>query len=64
MVEGMVARIRAEAGHSCKVVATGELAALVAAETAAIDHIEPHLSLVGLQLMHELNSQPSATARP
>ena len=56
MVEGMVARIRAETGVASKVIATGELAPLVAAETTVIDHIEPHLSLVGLRLMHERNT--------
>ncbi|HVA24885.1 MAG TPA: type III pantothenate kinase, partial [Chloroflexota bacterium] len=55
MVEGMVARIRAETGGCSRVIATGELAPLVAAETAIVDHVEPHLSLIGLRLLHELN---------
>lgn len=55
MVEGMVARIRTEIGCQAKVVATGELAPLLAADTLVIDHLEPHLSLIGLRLMWELN---------
>jgi type III pantothenate kinase len=56
MVEGMVARIRSETGVASKVIATGELADLVAAETAVVDHVEPHLSLIGLRLMWERNA--------
>jgi type III pantothenate kinase len=46
--EGMVARLRAEMGVPAKVVATGGLADIVAAETRVIDAIEPHLVLEGL----------------
>ncbi|HLG71870.1 MAG TPA: type III pantothenate kinase [Chloroflexota bacterium] len=65
MVEGMVARIAAETGKPKCVVATGELAPLVAAETSVIDHVEPHLTLIGLRLMWELNrrDEPAATER-
>lgn len=55
MVEGLLRRIEAETGKPRAVVATGELAPLVAAETHVIDHVEPHLTLTGLRLMHELN---------
>jgi type III pantothenate kinase len=60
MVEGMVARIRAETGHPGQVIATGELAPLVAAETSIVDHLEPHLSLIGLRLLYELNQEAPA----
>jgi type III pantothenate kinase len=55
LVEGLVARIRAELGQSAPVVATGELAPLIAAETSVIDRVEPWLSLIGLRLFHQLN---------
>lgn len=55
LVEGMIARIRAELGSPAIVVATGELAALVAAETTVVDHVEPWLALIGLRLFYELN---------
>lgn len=63
MVEGMVARIRTEIGHDSRVVATGDSAALIAAETAVIERVEPHLSLIGLRLMWELNQEEPATKR-
>jgi type III pantothenate kinase len=37
------------------VVATGELAPLVAAEATVIDKVEPWLALIGLRLFYELN---------
>jgi type III pantothenate kinase len=55
MVEGMVARFRAELGKDMKVVATGGLAEVVAKETQVIDIIAPWLTLEGLRLIWELN---------
>jgi len=55
MVEGMVARFRAELGPTMKVVATGGLAEVVARETEVIDHIAPWLTLDGLRIIWELN---------
>jgi len=56
MVEGMVARFRAELGDDMKVVATGGLAEVVAKETDVIDIISPWLTLDGLRIIWELNS--------
>jgi type III pantothenate kinase len=55
LVEGLVARIKAELGSPVIVVATGELASLVAGETGVIDRVEPWLAHVGLRLFYELN---------
>jgi type III pantothenate kinase len=55
MVEGMVARFRAELGKDMKVIATGGLAEVVAKETKVIDIISPWLTLEGLRLIWELN---------
>lgn len=55
MVDGMVARFRAELGDEMKVIATGGLAALIANETDAINIIAPWLTLDGLRLIWELN---------
>jgi type III pantothenate kinase len=55
LVEGVVARFRAELGPEMKVVATGGLARLVAAETAVVDVVEPWLTLEGLRLIWEIN---------
>lgn len=56
MIEGMVARFRAELGDGMKVVATGGLARAIAAETDVIDIINPWLTLEGLRLIWERNA--------
>ncbi len=55
LVEGLVARFRDELGPEMKVIATGGLAALIAAETAVIDAVDPWLTLEGLRLIWEMN---------
>ncbi len=62
MVEGLVARIKAEYGGPMKVVATGGLAPLVAEGTMVIEQIEPDLTLDGLRMLAERNPVP--TLRP
>ena len=48
--EAIVARMRREMDVDAKVVATGGLAEIVAKQTPVIDAVDPHLSLVGLEL--------------
>jgi type III pantothenate kinase len=55
LVEGLVDRFRAELGPQMKVVATGGLASLIAAETDVIDDVDPWLTLEGLRLIWEMN---------
>ena len=55
LVEGMVARFRAELGADMKVIATGGLAEVLARETAVIDIVAPWLTLDGLRIIWELN---------
>src|SRR5512136_2281850 len=55
MVEGMVARFRAELGAEMKVIATGGLAGLVAQETPVIQIHAPWLTLDGLRIIWGLN---------
>ncbi|MDE3091025.1 MAG: type III pantothenate kinase, partial [Chloroflexota bacterium] len=58
MVEGMVARMRAELGEpSARVVATGGLARLLAPQTRVIDAVEPDLILKGLRIIFEMNER-------
>jgi len=57
LVEGLVARFKAELGGNPKVVATGGLASLIAAETASIEIVNGDLTLIGLRLIYELNSE-------
>jgi len=55
LVEGMVARFRAELGGDMKVIATGGLADIVAQETQVIQLVAPWLTLDGLQLVWDMN---------
>jgi type III pantothenate kinase len=55
LVEGMVARFRAELGPEMKVIATGGLSEVVARETKVIDIIAPWLTLEGLRIIWGLN---------
>ena len=57
LVEGMVARFREELGPEMKVIATGGLASLIAAETDVIDVVDPWLTLAGLRLIWDLNQK-------
>jgi type III pantothenate kinase len=55
LVEGMVARFRAELGPAMKVIGTGGLAELIAKETTIIQIIAPWLTLDGLRMIYEMN---------
>jgi len=55
LVEGMVARFKAELGDETRVIATGGLAEVIARETRVIDVVDPWLTLHGLRLIYELN---------
>jgi type III pantothenate kinase len=48
LVEGMVARIKAEFGEPMKVIATGGLAGLFAGATDVIEHVDRDLTMAGL----------------
>ena len=48
LVEGLIARIRAELGGRATTVATGGLAPLFARRTRAIEHVDPDLTMAGL----------------
>jgi len=52
-LEGMVGRFRAELGPDTKVIATGGLAELIGRDTDAVDHVDPYLTLDGLQILWE-----------
>ena len=55
LVEGMVARFKAELGAETKVIGTGGLAPLIARGTTVLDEIAPWLTLDGLRILYELN---------
>ena len=53
MIEGLVARLKAEVGRPVTVIATGGLATLFAPHTDVFDIIEPDLTIQGLAMMAE-----------
>ncbi len=57
LVQGIVARMRAEIGAEARVIATGGLAELFAPLIPEIEAVDPNLTLVGLRLIHELNAE-------
>lgn len=55
LVDSMNTRIKSELGSDAKVIATGGLARLIAAECTTIDHVAPFLTLDGLRILFEKN---------
>lgn len=56
LIEGIIARVRAEYGRDdIKVVVTGGLAPLFADSTALFDHVDPDLTMKGLIEVHRRN---------
>jgi len=55
LVEGMVARFRAELGEGMHVIGTGGLAETIARETDVIEVVNPWLTLEGLRIIWEIN---------
>lgn len=57
-VEGVVRRFRAELGPETRVIATGGLAELIAADTREVDHVDPFLTLDGLHILWQEQRAP------
>ncbi len=55
LVEGMVARFKAELGPGTHVIGTGGLVGLIAAQTEVIEVLAPWLTLDGLRIIWDLN---------
>ena len=55
LVEGMVARFKAELGQESRVIATGGLAEVIARETDVFDEINMDLTLIGLRFIYDMN---------
>jgi type III pantothenate kinase len=59
LVDGLVAKLVAELGFSCKVIATGGLSPLISRHTTSIEEVDENLTLEGLRILHERNVQDS-----
>ena len=57
LVKGMVARFDSELGGGSKIIATGGLATVVEKEVNIFDVVDPDLTLTGLRLIYELNTE-------
>jgi len=62
MIDGMVARLEAELGYSCHIMATGGLSTLIAKHTTRIQEVDVNLTLDGLCLLHERNASAAEAA--
>src|SRR5262245_26611395 len=56
LIEGMIARIRAERNEAMSVIATGGIASLFHGATTAIDHFDPDLTIRGLLEIYRRNA--------
>lgn len=59
LMEGLVARMRAEIGRPTRVIATGGLSVLFDAHTEIFDAIEPDLTINGLAILYERSTSPA-----
>jgi type III pantothenate kinase len=55
LIEGMIARIKAERNEAMAVIATGGVASLFHGATTAIDHFDPDLTIRGLLAIYRRN---------
>jgi type III pantothenate kinase len=56
LIEGMVRRFMSEMGDSgIQVIGTGGLITAITPHTTVIEHVEPWLTLTGLQIIYEMN---------
>jgi type III pantothenate kinase len=55
MIEGIVSRIRQELGGKAKVIATGGYSRIITKDNSGIDIVNPDLTLIGLQLIYQMN---------
>jgi len=57
MIEGLIARLKADVGRAAKVIATGGLATIFHKRTNLFDAVEPDLTIQGLILLHNTSAK-------
>jgi len=57
LVESLIARLEEELGAKARVIATGGYADVIARETKVIETVNGNLTLLGLQLIYEMNKR-------
>jgi type III pantothenate kinase len=57
LVDGLVDKITAELGFSCRVLATGGLAGIVCKHARCVEEVDQNLTLEGLRILYERNAQ-------
>ena len=57
LVEGIISRMKKEAGREMRVIATGGLAPLIAAECPLIEEVDDFLTLKGLKIIFDRNKK-------
>lgn len=60
LIDGIIERFRQELGGAARVIATGGWARMIARETAAVDVVDPDLTLHGLRVLWEMNRGESS----
>jgi len=55
LVDGLIDRIKSEVKSNPRVIATGGLAKVIAAETKSIDIVDEMLTLEGLRILYKRN---------
>jgi type III pantothenate kinase len=53
LIDGLVARLRAELPFACRVLATGGLASAITPHATSVERVDPDLTLRGLLFIHE-----------
>jgi type III pantothenate kinase len=68
LVDGLVGKIKAELDFECSVLGTGKLSELIAKHSTTLESLDPDLTLHGLRILHERNTDaaagPPARSRP
>lgn len=63
LIDGMIERLETELEYPSAVIGTGGLAVLVGKHSRRMQQVDPNLTLEGLRILHDRNSQPAGELR-